>query len=143
MPEQPSQPPPPDSAVPTDVETVHTSRLQLVWDVLLFQLKLLFDGVRDLLLSPLSIIAAVAGLLAGGDDPQRYFRRLLHLGRRTEIWLNLFGHRRHRNTSDHLVAGLRERVFDEARSNPWIHPAGRRLNERLDSLNGGRKPPEV
>jgi hypothetical protein len=121
---------------------VHTSRLQLVWDVALFQFKLLFDGLRDLLLSPLSLVAAVAGLIAGGDDPQRYFRRLLQIGRRTEIWLNLFGHHRSKHTSDDLVAGLRERVFEEAKSNPWVERAGTRLNRGLDSINQTvRKPP--
>jgi hypothetical protein len=128
---------PNDSA---DVPGLHTSRLQLIWDVVLFQFKLLLDGLRDLLLSPLSIIAAFVGLVAGGDDPQRYFRRLLYLGRRSEMWLNLFGFRKHKNTSDEMVAGLRERVFTEARANPWVSRAGKRLNERLDSINANHPP---
>jgi hypothetical protein len=57
----------------------HVSRLQLLWDVTLFQFKLLFDGLRDLLLSPLSIISAVIGLVAGGEEPDRYFKQLLRL----------------------------------------------------------------
>jgi hypothetical protein len=137
---------PPDSHDPIAAsesapDDLHTSRLQLVWDVLLFQFKLAFDGLRDLLLVPLSIGAAILGLVAGGNDPQQYFRRLLHLGRRSEMWLNLFGYRKHKNTSDELVAGLRERVFTEARDNPWVSRAGTRLNERLDSLSGVKKPP--
>jgi hypothetical protein len=127
-----SEPPAPPSDPGPDV---HNSRLQLVWDVTVFQFKLVFDGVRDVLLVPLSLIAGVLGLLFGGDDPHRYFRRLLRLGRRTEIWLNLFGYRRHKGTSDEMIDPLRERVFSEARNNPWLSRAGTRLNQTLDGVN--------
>jgi hypothetical protein len=128
-------PPPADDPTAPDV---HTSRLQLVWDVVLFQFKLLADGVRDIVLSPLSIIAAVLGLVAGGDDPQQYFRRLLRLGRRSERWINLFGHKHRDGTSDQLMDPLRERLFSEAKSNPWVHRAGSKLNETLDQVNRPR-----
>lgn len=116
---------------------VHASRLQLIWDVALFQVKLVADGLRDLLLSPLTIVAGILGLVSGGDDPHRYFHRVLRLGRRSEAWINLFGRHR-RGTSDELVDPLRERVFAEARSRPWLNQAGTRLNERLDQVNAGR-----
>jgi len=70
-----------------------TSRLHLLWDVVVFQFKLAADGLRDILLSPLSIISAILGLVAGGDNPYRYYRRLLRLGHKSEIWINLFGNR--------------------------------------------------
>jgi hypothetical protein len=127
----------PEPASGTD--EVHVSRLGLLWDVLVFQFKLLMDGARDVLLSPLSIIAAVYGILAGGDRPDRAFRRLLVFGRRTEVWINLFGHHRGSRTSDTLLDGLRTRVMDEAQRNPWISKAGRELNRRLDAA-GSRQP---
>ena len=133
----------PDQAEPSE-ETgrspVHTSRLQLIWDVIVFQFKLAADGLRDLLLSPLSIIAAVMGLVAGGDDPRQYFRRLLRLGRRSEVWINLFGRHRGHGTSDEMVDSLRERVFTEAATNPWLNRAGTRINESLDRANARRRP---
>ena len=52
-------------------ETTSVSRLQLIWDVFVFQFKLIADGLRDVLLSPVSIISAVLGLLTGGDQPDR------------------------------------------------------------------------
>ena len=119
---------------------VHASRLQLVWDVLLFQAKLVADGLRDLLLSPISIIAGILGLIAGGDDPHQYFRRLLRLGRRTEVWINLFGRHR-RGTSDAMIDPLRERVFEQARENPWVNRAGSELNARLDRVNAPPRRP--
>lgn len=120
----------------------NTSRLQLLLDVLVFQFKLAADGLRDLLLIPLAILSAVMGLVAGGDDPQRYFRDLLRLGRRTEIWINLFGHRQHRGTSDDLIAPIRKRVMDEAQTNPWISRAGDQLNRKLDSVGERLKDPK-
>ncbi|MFQ5698220.1 MAG: hypothetical protein ACE5IL_08045 [Myxococcota bacterium] len=56
-----------------------------------FQLKLALDGVRDLLLSPLSLIAFVADLISRREPPSHYFYDLLHLGRRTDHWIHLFG----------------------------------------------------
>jgi len=112
-----------------------TSRLQLIWDVLVFQLKLAADGPRDVLLSPISIISAIMGLVAGGHEPDRYFKQVLKLGRRTEIWLNLFGYRKHAGTSDELLAPFKEKFFSQAQQNPWMSKAGSGLNKRLDSVN--------
>jgi hypothetical protein len=113
----------------------HLSRLQMLSDVLLFQLKLVVDGLRDLLLSPISIGAALLGLLAGGTHPDRYFQRVLHFGRRTEKWINLFGEHDGPGTSDHLVDPLRARVIEEARGNPWLSKTGTRINKQLDGVN--------
>ncbi|MCZ6620044.1 MAG: hypothetical protein O7E57_18150 [Gammaproteobacteria bacterium] len=113
----------------------HESRLQLIWDVVIFQFKLAADGLRDLLLSPVSIISAIVGLLAGGDEPDRYFKKVLKLGRRSELWLNLFGHHRRSNTSDDLVKPIQERIFSEAQNNPWLAKAGSGINRTLDGVN--------
>ena len=45
-------------------------------------------------LIPISIVAALIGLLRGGDDCDAEFRRVIKLGRRSERWINLFGHQR-------------------------------------------------
>ena len=124
----------PESSEEESTET-ETSRLQLLWDLIVFQFKLAADGLRDILLSPLSFFAALLGLISGGDDPYRYFRQVLRFGRRTEIWINLFGYRKHAGTSDDLIAPIKDRVFTEARSNPWISKAGKGLNKRLDEVN--------
>ena len=67
-------------------------RLELFREAAILQLKLLADGFRDALLIPLSLAAAVVGLIRGGPDCDREFRRVLKLGRRSERWINLFGH---------------------------------------------------
>jgi hypothetical protein len=66
-------------------------RWTLIRDLLTFQLKLVIDGVRDILLSPISLIAGLADLVAGGDRGSHYFYDVLHLGKRSERWINLFG----------------------------------------------------
>ncbi len=66
-------------------------RWELVFDVLVFQVKLALDAMRDFLLSPLSFIALGMGLLFSRNDPYRYFAQLLHWGRRSEHVINLFG----------------------------------------------------
>ncbi len=118
---------------------VHTARLELIWDVLVFQLRLLADGVRDLILSPMSVVAGVLGLIMGGDDPHRYLRQVLRFGRRTELWINLFGHGRRSGTSNEFVDPLRERVFTHLSSNARLSRAGTSLNRKLDSLNASKE----
>ncbi|MEQ8783475.1 MAG: hypothetical protein RIE06_27750 [Roseibium album] len=129
--------PDPQFDSPADTPDVHSSRLALIWDVIVFQFKLAFDGLRDVLLSPVSIVAGIMGLVAGGDDPHQYFRRVMRLGRRSEAWINLFGAHRH-GTSDALVDSLREKVATQAQGKPWIQQAGTRLNETLDNVNAAR-----
>ena len=70
-------------------ETV--DRWTLLRDLAVFQGKLLLDGLRDLVLSPISIAAAVIALLRGGELPGRQFYDLLYMGKRSEHWINLFG----------------------------------------------------
>ena len=110
------------------------SRLHLIWSVLIFQLKLLADGLRDVVLVPISLVAALVGLVAGGNEPARYFNRVLEFGRRTEFWINLFGHRRQHGTADELLEPIKERVFHEAETNPVLKKAGSSVNRSLDAI---------
>lgn len=66
-------------------------RWALVRSSLLFQAKLIVDGLRDFVLVPVSLVATLVGLLRGGAEPEREFEGVLELGRRTERWINLFG----------------------------------------------------
>ena len=111
------------------------SRWRLLWDVFIFQFKLAFDGLRDLVLSPVSIVAGLMGLLIGGNEPARYFRQVLRFGRRTEYWLNLFDHPQRRGgTSDELIDPIRDRVFEEAEKSELLRNVGSGLNRSLDQV---------
>ena len=76
---------------PLEQTTGVPDRWQLVRDVVVFQVKLMLDSLRDVFLSPISIIAALIGLIFVREDPGRYFNRLLTLGRKSDVWINLFG----------------------------------------------------
>ncbi len=67
------------------------SRWELIRDVLVFQLKVVTDGLRDLLLGPASLVAAILSLLGVGSRRGSLFYEVLRLGRRSERWINLFG----------------------------------------------------
>ena len=86
-------------------ETNTTKRGELFRNAVVFQLKLMADGFRDLVLLPVSLIATLIGLLRGGDEPEREFNRVLDLGRDTEKWIDLFG--QHIGTDDaHAISSI-------------------------------------
>ncbi len=67
------------------------SRWNLIRDVAVFQLKLFLDGLRDLVLVPISLGLAALDLLGVGARAGHHFYDLLHLGKRTERYIDLFG----------------------------------------------------
>ena len=68
-----------------------SKRSELIREAVVFQVKLVADGFRDLVLLPVSLVAALIGLLRGGDEPDREFKQVIELGRQSEEWINLFG----------------------------------------------------
>lgn len=66
-------------------------RWTLIKNLFVFQVKLALDAIRDLMLSPLSIICGLADIVKGNSLPQSYFHKLMAFGRQTDFWLNLFG----------------------------------------------------
>ena len=72
-------------------DTHSSRRSALVRNTVVFQLKLMADGFRDLVLLPVSLVAALVGLLRGGEQPEREFHQVIEIGRQSEQWINLFG----------------------------------------------------
>jgi hypothetical protein len=64
-------------------------RTVLLRDLLILQLKLLLDGVKDVVLIQLSLVAGVIDLLFGGARRGRLFYAVLRLSERFDLWLNL------------------------------------------------------
>lgn len=67
------------------------SRVVILRDLLVFQLKLFLDGFIDLVLSPVAIVAAAIEVLFRGEKRGSLFYAVLRLGERVDLWLNLFG----------------------------------------------------
>lgn len=59
-------------------------------DMLVFQAKLFTDGVKDVLLSPLSLMAGLLGIFFSLGNPGTPLYTLLRFGKRMEGWINLF-----------------------------------------------------
>jgi hypothetical protein len=67
-------------------------RRTLVRDVAVFQFKLIVDGLRDLVLVPVSLIAGIVSFVSARDDvPGSQFYELLEVGKQSEHWIDLFG----------------------------------------------------
>ncbi len=62
-----------------------------VRDFLIFQLKLLIDSGKDLVLLNASVVALILDLLSGGGRRPRLFYSVLRLSERFDLWLNLHG----------------------------------------------------
>ena len=76
------------------------ARWVLLRDMLIFQVKLAMDAIRDLFLSPVSIICVLADILKGHSLSKSYFHKLMDFGQQTDSWLNLFGN--HNNRAEKL-----------------------------------------
>jgi len=96
-------------------------RVTLAREAAVLQIKLLADGFRDAMLIPISLLAALIGLLRGGEDCDREYRRVIKLGRRSERWINLFGHHEPLGIShpagsmDHVLNQVETIVMDQYR----------------------------
>lgn len=74
------------------VRSKRSSRGSLFRRLVIFQVKLFADGLRDLVLSPISFVVAGIGILFGGRNPHAGFDRLMQAGHITDSWIDLFGH---------------------------------------------------
>ncbi|MCR9279022.1 MAG: hypothetical protein NXH85_13715 [Pseudomonadaceae bacterium] len=117
------------SDAPADAAQV--TRAELALAVARFQLKLLMDGMRDILLSPISIVAGLIGILSTDPHPDRAFRRVMVWGRKSEDWINLFGYRKGAQ-SDELLQPFEQRVLDEVRGDGLVGRASRGLDNALN-----------
>ena len=127
-------------------DTNGLDRWTLIRDVAVFQVKLLFDGLRDLLLVPVSLIAGLVSLLKSGHEPGTEFYDLLRVGRLSERWINLFGAAEKLHGAaedddilqaediDKLMARVETFIVDEYRNGGVTAQAKSRLDSAINSL---------
>ena len=63
----------------------------LIRHAIFFQLKLGLDALRDILMSPVSIVLVITDIVMANNHQQSYFIRLMGLGKKSDHWINLFG----------------------------------------------------
>jgi len=122
----------------------HDARIRLVWELVVFHLKLLVEALRDLFLSPISIVAVIAGLISGGDKPDVYFRRVQRFGRRSDLWINVFGERRRGPSADEMIRPIEEKLLAQTKAGGRFVRGAGQVNQMLDAVNrqnAGTKPP--
>ena len=114
-------------------------RFPVLRDVIVFQAKLFVDGLRDLLLSPASIFAALIDLLVPGDDGGKRFYAVVRFGRRTERWINLFGAADRQDPEAHSegVDVLLDELERLARDPERREEARSRAQALIERLRGG------
>lgn len=59
-------------------------------DAAVFHGKLLLDGLRDVILFPASLVAALVDVIKRDEAPGRHFYDVVHFGKQTEQWIDLF-----------------------------------------------------
>lgn len=124
----------------------------VIRDAAVFQVKLVVDGFRDLVLIPASFVAALMSVFGGRDGrPGPQFYRLLGLGKRSERWIDLFAAYRHapsdamghaeRNEPniDDIVHRVESFVIDEYRRGGVTKQAKDRIDAALDALQRRQK----
>ena len=74
-------------------------------DVLIFQAKLFLDSIKDLVLMPLSILAALADVVSPTDRVGKRFYHVMLMGERVDKWLNLFGAAQHADPGEDGLFG--------------------------------------
>jgi hypothetical protein len=129
------------------------TRWQLIRDLLVFQVKLAADALRDLILSPVSLAAGAIDLLRGGGRPGQRFYEVLLAGRRSEEVIDLFGAAdrvaprdgeapRHGPASIDAVVARLERVLVEQVERGGVTASAKAAIDRsLDALGTGRRSP--
>lgn len=123
----------------------------LIRDVGVLQVKLIVDGLRDLILVPASLIAGIVSLVRtenGKPGPQFY--QLVSVGKQSEKWINLFGALRNAPPDvappgdfgdvdmDDLVSRVENFVVDEYQRGGVTAQAKARLDKALAAMQQRR-----
>ena len=130
----------------------HPPTWTLIRDIAVLQVKLLVDGLRDLVLVPASLIAGIVSLVKTQDGkPGPQFYTLVGVGRQSERWINLFGafknappevvEQNHFGDADidDIVSRMESFVVDEYKRGGVTTQAKERIDKALDAMQRRRR----
>jgi len=108
------------------------NRWRMIKNLIVFQVKLAFDAIRDLLLSPVAFVCVVIDIINNNDDNNSQFKRLMNLGHKTDVWLNLFAYplNKHANNQDMNKQSL---LFNPIKK-PTSEPSADQLFDKIEDL---------
>ena len=137
---------------PAQEEYSSAARWRLLRDLGTLQIKLLVDGLRDIILVPASLVAGIVSIVSSNDGkPGPQFYQLLAWGRQSEIWINLFGAVKNSPEEvgqqqpfgstdiDDIVGRLETFVIDEVKRGGVTTQARDRLDKILDAVQRKRR----
>jgi len=137
---------------PTQEEYSSAPRWSLLRDLGVLQVKLVIDGLRDIILVPASLIAGIISIVSSNDGkPGLQFYRLLAWGKESEVWINLFGAVKNAPEEvgqpqpfgdkdiDDIVGRLETFVIDEVKRGGVTTQARDRLDKILDAVQRKRR----
>jgi hypothetical protein len=140
--------------LPEDNEN-HPPRWTLIRDIAVLQVKLVVDGLRDLILVPASLVAGIISLSKTKDGvPGTEFYTLVGVGKQSERWINLFGayknappevtEQNHFGDADidDIVSRVESFVVDEYKRGGVTAQARDRMNKAMDAMRRRRKDDE-
>ena len=129
-------------------------RWTMLRDLGVLQVKLVVDGLRDIVLVPLSLVFGLVSIASSKDGrPGPQFYQLLAWGRQTEVWINLFGAVKNSPEEiapaqpfgdkdiDDVVGRLESFVVDEVKRGGVTTQAKKRLDKILDALQRKKQKP--
>jgi len=133
--------------IPSEEVYSSEARWRLLRDLGVLQVKLVVDGLRDIILVPASLVAGIISIASSKDGkPGLQFYRLLAWGRESEIWINLFGAVKNSPEEinvqqpfgdrdiDDIVGRLESFVVDEVKRGGVTTQAKDRLDKILDAV---------
>ena len=88
----------------TPLQNSSDDRWNFVRDVMVFQLKLLLDNVRDLVLMPVSLVAALIDLVFRGEREGERFYNVLRWGSHSEEMIDVYSAIKHHKPGDFKVS---------------------------------------
>ena len=123
-------------------------RWALIRDAVQFQIKLAIDGLRDVMLMPLSAIGALLNLFGVRGTPLDFYN-IVRWGKRTEAAINLFGAAENTGPSgnisappavDNVLERVESLVVEQYRKGGITASAKDAIDKALDGLNVDKQP---
>src|SRR6202163_3921881 len=138
------------SSTPPQANSV--DRWKFLRDVIVFQLKMFLDNVRDFALMPVSLIAALIDLVSRGEREGALFYKVLRWGAHSEAVIDVYSAIEHHETSDFKISrdytvdgviarleGVLVREYEKGGTAASIKAAMDRAIDQLHAETGGAR----